>query len=89
VRRTKGLKSSPVDAEIYVTNADGTGIRRKGVIPVTTQRSPAPGHRSNIRIGLAALIGIYVMNADRTGVTRLTHNQVEEGSPAWQPVACS
>ena len=28
---------------------------------------------------------IYVMNADGTGVTRLTHNQVGEGSPAWQP----
>ncbi len=32
---------------------------------------------------------IYVMNADGTGVTRLTHNRVGEGSPAWQPVAPS
>jgi Tol biopolymer transport system component len=32
---------------------------------------------------------IYVVNADGTGVTRLTHNQVGEGSPAWQPVAAS
>jgi TolB protein len=30
---------------------------------------------------------IYVMNADGTGVTRLTHNGVGEGSPAWQPVS--
>ena len=29
---------------------------------------------------------IYVMNADGTGVTRLTHNQIPEGSPAWQPI---
>jgi TolB protein len=29
---------------------------------------------------------IYVMNADGTGVTRLTHNQVADVSPAWQPV---
>ena len=29
---------------------------------------------------------IYVMNADGTGVTRLTHNQIGEGSPAWQPI---
>jgi TolB protein len=28
---------------------------------------------------------IYVMNADGTGVTRLTHNRLGEGSPAWQP----
>ena len=27
---------------------------------------------------------IYVMNADGTGVTRLTHNHVREASPAWQ-----
>jgi Tol biopolymer transport system component len=32
---------------------------------------------------------IYVMNADGTGVTRLTHNRVGEASPAWQPVAPS
>lgn len=32
---------------------------------------------------------IYVMNADGTGVKRLTHNRVGEGSPAWQPVASS
>jgi Tol biopolymer transport system component len=30
---------------------------------------------------------IYLMNADGSGVTRLTHNQVGEGSPAWQPIA--
>jgi Tol biopolymer transport system component len=30
---------------------------------------------------------IYVMNADGTGVTRLTHNHLGEASPAWQPVA--
>lgn len=30
---------------------------------------------------------IYLINADGTGLTRLTHNGVGEGSPAWQPVA--
>lgn len=29
---------------------------------------------------------IYVMNADGTGVTRLTHNRVGEANPAWQPI---
>ena len=29
---------------------------------------------------------IYVINADGTGLTRLTHNHLTEGSPAWQPV---
>jgi TolB protein len=28
---------------------------------------------------------IYVMNADGTGVTRLTDSEAPEGSPAWQP----
>lgn len=32
---------------------------------------------------------IYVMNADGTGVTRLTHNRIGEGSPAWQPIPTS
>ena len=30
---------------------------------------------------------IYVMNADGTHVTRLTHNRVADSFPAWQPVA--
>lgn len=30
---------------------------------------------------------IYLINADGTGLTRLTHNGIEERSPAWQPVA--
>ena len=29
---------------------------------------------------------IYLISADGTGLTRLTHNGVAEGSPAWQPV---
>ncbi len=29
---------------------------------------------------------IYVMKSDGTGVTRLTHNDVAEGSPAWRPI---
>lgn len=29
---------------------------------------------------------IYVMNANGTGVRRLTHNRVGEASPAWQPI---
>lgn len=32
---------------------------------------------------------VYLMNADGTHVTRLTHNTVGEGSPAWQPVSTS
>ena len=32
---------------------------------------------------------IYMMNADGTGVTRLTHNRLADTSPAWQPVATS
>jgi len=30
---------------------------------------------------------IYVMNADGTGVERLTNNPADDGGPAWSP-AC-
>ena len=30
---------------------------------------------------------LFVMNADGTEVRRLTHNRIEDASPAWQPVA--
>ena len=29
------------------------------------------------------------MNADGTGVKRLTHNRIADTSPAWQPAASS
>ena len=32
---------------------------------------------------------IYLINADGTGLTRLTHNGVTEASPAWQPIAAA
>ncbi|MGE5272879.1 MAG: TolB family protein, partial [Verrucomicrobiota bacterium] len=32
---------------------------------------------------------ILVINADGTGVRRLTHNRVGEANPAWQPIAAS
>ena len=33
----------------------------------------------------ASTLDIYVMNADGTGVTRLTNNAVTDFSPAWSP----
>ena len=49
-----------------------------------------PGHRRGffVQVKVTALrwLPIYVMNADGTGVTRLTHNGVAEASPAWQPI---
>jgi Tol biopolymer transport system component len=30
---------------------------------------------------------VYVMNADGTGVKRLTHNRIDEVSAVWRPVA--
>ncbi len=41
----------------------------------------SPGERSAAEI--------YVMNADGSGVTRLTHDRFGEGSPAWQPRSAS
>lgn len=32
---------------------------------------------------------IYLVNADGSGLTRITHNKIEERSPAWQPIGAA
>ena len=86
--------ASDTNCEVWVTNASGnqrvqltkTKDRVHDVSPVW---SP-DGRRIAFLRGDYAKSGsfeIYAMNADGTGVTRLTHNRVDETSLAWQPVA--
>ena len=71
--------------EIYVMNADGSGVTRLTDNPAADQ-DPAwspDGTRlafTSTRDGNAE---IYVMNADGSGVTRLTTDPGRDGHPAW------
>jgi len=73
--------------EIYVMNADGTGVTRLTDNPASDQQpawSP-DGSRIAFTSNRDGGFDIYVMNADGTGVTRLTTTNTHLGStrPAW------
>jgi Tol biopolymer transport system component len=92
---------SACDNELYVMNADGTGLRRltrhaalgggystnpvwspdgrKLVFVKRVERGGAPCSPASCDYE------IYVMNADGTGLRRLTRNAVPDGTPAWLP----
>ena len=82
--------------EIYVINADGTGsmrLTRDGYGPVwspdgtkiafsTDRDFPSDPFDFDPEDEYAA---IYVINADGTDPTRLTHNMALDGGPVWSP----
>ncbi len=81
--------------EIYVMNADGSGQARltdNSAIDYVPSYSP-DGRRiafhSNRddpdRNDDDFIFGIYVMNADGSGQTRLTDNSAIDGAPSWSP----
>jgi Tol biopolymer transport system component len=87
------------DAEIWVTTSSGSTrqLTRNTVSDTSSAWSPDGSKIAFVRgsddIVLApekrSAAEIYVMNADGSGVTRLTHNKVGEGSPVWQPIPTS
>jgi Tol biopolymer transport system component len=82
--RKKGVDTD--SAEIYVINADGTGLTRL-TTNTEEERSPAwspDGQRIafSCRTGTQAL-EICIMNADGTGVVKVTNNTVADLSPHW------
>jgi Tol biopolymer transport system component len=100
LRGNLGPPCRPVSAchdELYVMNADGTGLRRltrntelgdpawspngrKLVVVERVERGGAP-----CRPAGRCHEEIYVINADGTGLRRLTRNAVFDGNPVWSP----
>ncbi|HEY6061085.1 MAG TPA: Ig-like domain-containing protein [Gemmatimonadales bacterium] len=77
------------DYDLYVMNADGTGVTPLNVGSVSYDIRPAwsPDGTKIVfgNFGNGYSIGeIYVMNADGSGVTRLTNNTWYDGGPAWR-----
>ena len=71
--------------EIYVMNADGSGVTRlndhNGVEPTW---SP-DGQRIAFHSERDGNYEIYVMNADGTGLIRLTNDRARDSRPSWSP----
>jgi Tol biopolymer transport system component len=74
--------------EIYVINADGTGLQRLTRNAVTDGHpvwSPDGRRIAFLRWRDGPTANIYVMNADGSGQRRLTRTPRRQGEPAWSP----
>ena len=91
------LSTSDSDDEIYIMNADGTGVTRltnNKSIDIPSAFSPDGSKiafaRSRVPTGVfivnfTAESYVYVMNTDGTGQTRLTNGAALDYSPAFSP----
>lgn len=96
---TPGGPFAPVQSDIWVMNADGTGLVNLTKDPYTDSRPAWSPDGSRIvfvstRPPDPAAPGgpfapvqpdIWVMNADGTGLVNLTNDPYQEGDPAWSP----
>jgi WD40 repeat protein len=73
--------------EIYLVNADGTGLQRLTTHPTGDfQPTWAPdGSRLAFASDRSGTANIFVMNADGSGVTNLSRSPSSDFLPAWSP----
>jgi TolB protein len=73
--------------EIYIMNADGTGLRNLTRKPGNDHfaRWSPDGRKIAFASDRTGNFEVYVMNADGSGQTRLTHNPGDDVIPSWSP----
>ncbi len=72
--------------DIYVINANGSGLTRLTTTEHASEPAWSPGSSKIAFTSLAdGFDEIFVMRIDGSGVTRLTHNSVDDFDPAWSP----
>jgi len=83
------------DAEIFVMNTDGTGLRQltdnrategdPAWSPDGSQIAFVRNRETSDNLETFRSYDVFVMNADGTGVRQLTNNDHYEASPVWSP----
>jgi TolB protein len=97
--RLPSLGASPAQAQLYLVDSDGGGVRPVGSTPILGW-DPAwspdgkriafvsfrDGNGHNCESGECVANGeLYVVGSDGTGLTRLTHNPADDEHPTWSP----
>jgi TolB protein len=74
--------------DVYITNTDGSGKTNLTANPTNNDIEPvwSPGGKQIAFVSdRDGNNEIYVMNADGTGVIRLTDDEASDGEPVWSP----
>jgi Tol biopolymer transport system component len=76
------------NADIYIMNADGSGVTQLTHTSAAAERQPAWSPDGKKLAFVSNRVGndeIYTMNADGTGVIRVTHDTAGDSAPSWSP----
>jgi len=78
------------DPEIYVSNADGSGLQRRTFSPsvdISPVWNPKTGNEIAFVSDRSGSPQIYIMNADGSNLRRLISGAGDASEPAWSPDA--